>query len=653
MTKITQTPYLEAFKTQENLASEEDIIDFAKENLQWDYGRVQLQDVAYQPKGWMGRKLAAVPKALWCATVKTLYHFARGFFKGVLFKGAFKGNWRYWKAQRCCIKKDFLEAWGRLCTLGDDKKGLFIIQKTKFHSECYSCIANATPTREIKLSKLSKEEIENMFPSMIAHRERTRISLMSNEKIELKVKNQKKFSYLNNQELQTALEQGKLDNVYLLSLLSEEQLGSIKLSKLKQKTFECLFDSFHRYWSNDIEKKEDAKRFACFSPDEVHKAIEAGSLNSRYFELLSDEQLKEIKISHLNKEMIKELFPSADTINKKRFANIQPIEVQKALEKEVDLIDFYNIPLLSDEHWENISLSKLSKEKISKLFFHKGIKRKQEMGKLRIEEIQVLLKEVKLEYWLMPLLSNKQLQSVDISSLSQEAIDAMFPNPSIEKPRKLNPSAFDDYLRVDFTYIKMQNRELYNRLTDEQKESLKGRLPSFDHQHTDSTQSDQQPKPSQFDPFNFFGSFFGAPTSNFGATASYFEGFFNATAGFDQSGPKKNFFTDFMRNFESMFGNDDGRRQNYFSSHGASFFDLPKEEEGCREKNLKILGLEGNPTEQEIRKAYKKKALEYHPDRIKRKSEETEEEFQNRITRANEEFAKISEALNGLIADKE
>lgn len=73
-------------------------------------------DNTYKPDGWLGRKVVALPLALWCATFQPAYHFFT------------KDRQTYGK----CIKADYQEAYGWLITLFSDRLGLYHVDKAHY-----------------------------------------------------------------------------------------------------------------------------------------------------------------------------------------------------------------------------------------------------------------------------------------------------------------------------------------------------------------------------------------------------------------------------------------------------------------------------------------------------------------------------------------
>lgn len=137
--KFEKNAYLRAVKENETFNEDQKIFEHAKESLKFKYVDVNYQKFAEicSDELWLGRKLVALPAAAFCATLKTIYHLAEAILIGCL--KALSDDGKYCQAKFFSIGRDFQEAFGRLVTLLNDKKGQFYIQESRFHQTCYKC----------------------------------------------------------------------------------------------------------------------------------------------------------------------------------------------------------------------------------------------------------------------------------------------------------------------------------------------------------------------------------------------------------------------------------------------------------------------------------------------------------------------------------
>lgn len=93
----------------------------------------------YKSEGWLGRKVVALPRALWCSTVQALHHLIRL----LVTKN---------QAYEACIAKDFKEAMGWVTLLRSDQSGLFLIQEAQFQRERYFEKRPPVPLRPVRVA---------------------------------------------------------------------------------------------------------------------------------------------------------------------------------------------------------------------------------------------------------------------------------------------------------------------------------------------------------------------------------------------------------------------------------------------------------------------------------------------------------------------
>ncbi|MGK5594907.1 MAG: J domain-containing protein [Parachlamydiaceae bacterium] len=130
-----KTHYLQAVKKNKNLKK---ISHHANDKLQFKYVDVSFKkfNKKYSEGWWFGRKVIALPAALWSGTVKTTYHLAKAIIIGSV-KGSSDGR-KYFKAQLFYVGRDFQESIGWLISFFNDRYGQYHIQESGFHKTCYN-----------------------------------------------------------------------------------------------------------------------------------------------------------------------------------------------------------------------------------------------------------------------------------------------------------------------------------------------------------------------------------------------------------------------------------------------------------------------------------------------------------------------------------
>ncbi|MFN4173862.1 MAG: hypothetical protein ACK4HV_02000, partial [Parachlamydiaceae bacterium] len=135
--KFDKTVYLYVQKSKVEFDSEEKILAHAKNNQDFIVGNVTLKEFEreFKSKGWLGRKIIALPKAAIAGAIKTTYHIALAVIVGSF--STISDDGAYFKAQIFCVLRDLEEAAGWATGLVYDKLGQFLVQESLFHKSCY------------------------------------------------------------------------------------------------------------------------------------------------------------------------------------------------------------------------------------------------------------------------------------------------------------------------------------------------------------------------------------------------------------------------------------------------------------------------------------------------------------------------------------
>lgn len=380
--QFSQTLYSSLAYANLKCENEESFYNFIGNNDNYSYGNVSYDDFSSNfssDEFWVKRKIAALPNALFSILVKSIYHTAQAIFKLLTLQGVLPVKMKLYH-----VGRDIQEAYGSLATLFNDRYGQYHLQESSFHHSCYNSWKIDLVTQK------TKEKIANFTP----------------------------------QEVNAALKKGSLSNPQVLRFLSNEQLEEVELSKLSPQTIQNLIYSF--------EVQEEG--FAHFKPEEVNKALQDGLLQY-WSNLISDIQLREVELSKLSSETIEQMFLDQNENNKIKFANFQPKEVNKALQKGL-LRAGFTLPLLSDDQLKEVELSKLSSETIEGLLSAGSYENQKERFALfKTEEVIKAFEENLLDD--PSFFSDDQLKQIKLSELTKETVNCLFPpSESIYGPQE-------------------------------------------------------------------------------------------------------------------------------------------------------------------------------------------------------------------------
>lgn len=135
--KFPNSFYLEALKDEEMFSSDVKIREQVMDKLLFKYGDIENQQFnqKYSIEGWLGRKITALPRAIWSGVVQPIFHLALAILIGI--PKICLGKSEYLKVQLYNGARDLQEAYGHLVTLIHDRHGQFHVQESQFQKFCY------------------------------------------------------------------------------------------------------------------------------------------------------------------------------------------------------------------------------------------------------------------------------------------------------------------------------------------------------------------------------------------------------------------------------------------------------------------------------------------------------------------------------------
>lgn len=131
--KIQQTAYYKALPEDKKFATPKEFTQYVQKNQQYCYADISYADFSkkYSSEGWGGRKVTAIPQALWSGIIKTIYHLC------TLMLTACFASTSYRKATAFYAARDLQKGCGHLITFFHDKYGSYLVQESLFHMKCY------------------------------------------------------------------------------------------------------------------------------------------------------------------------------------------------------------------------------------------------------------------------------------------------------------------------------------------------------------------------------------------------------------------------------------------------------------------------------------------------------------------------------------
>ncbi|MEC7839077.1 MAG: DnaJ domain-containing protein [Chlamydiota bacterium] len=213
-----------------------------------------------------------------------------------------------------------------------------------------------------------------------------------------------------------------------LAIKAPSSSNNPKLSTLSINTINRMFPLVE----NPIEHEA---KFSFYTSEDIQEALKANLLQPHHLQLITDHQLKGLKLAELDREIINQLFPgfveSKKLIKQKEiFKHFSSGDVKKALEAR--LLQVHHLQLITDDQFKGIKLAQLDKVTINKIFPEMDSvinlsKQKNRFQFFSSEDIEESLEADLLDIHLYRLVSIDQFKCFNLSNVSKKVINFILP----------------------------------------------------------------------------------------------------------------------------------------------------------------------------------------------------------------------------------
>ena len=282
-------------------------------NLQFHYGNATYKKFSekYVAKGWIRRKIEALPLVLWSAIVETIYHLGKALILGIPKSFSSEGN--YLKAQIFYIGRDFQESFGRLVSLFNDRYGLYHIQESRFHKNFYEqALKKFARTRQADAPTKKSEDTTSGskdFPSGQDNQGPVNYESMTTEQTEKlfppfeKENTIKSLTNLSEEDFRKVAK--KLSKFHFPLLRDQHLVDRLDYDSMTHEEIECFFPYYF------TEQEESIETLTKISEDNFKKV--ADKFNDNHFSLMRDKRLVNrlnlLNYQSMTKAQVAKLFP--------------------------------------------------------------------------------------------------------------------------------------------------------------------------------------------------------------------------------------------------------------------------------------------------------------------------------------------------------
>lgn len=371
MSYFDKSFYLSSFMEQQNLNDENELCLQAKNHPELIHG-VDYQKFSekYKPKGWFGRKIIAIPAAVWAITIKTVYHLVKAILLGIPMAPFEKG--KYFKAQLFHIGRDFQEAFGRAISFLNDRYGLYHIQESQFYKSCYTCSYSAVrgnPSQPNPVPNPAPDQ-KTSIPNNLAEAEKMYPFALSSE---IK-KSEEKLSKLSEEDFKKTI-------VYF----SDEQYSIIPAVHINAIDYNSITETEiqHLFPMGILESEKSKEKLGKLSPENFKLLVK--KFDHDYFSIIPKNHVDHIDYTNLTKSQFTYLFPyhffaagSEEEQTREKLAQLSVDNFKKVVSKFDDKHFF----LVSNDHVDHIDYTNLTKSQCEYLFPYSSLEEERTREKL-------------------------------------------------------------------------------------------------------------------------------------------------------------------------------------------------------------------------------------------------------------------------------
>jgi hypothetical protein len=404
--------------------------------FQFSYGNVTLEEYSdsYRSAHWQGRKIWAIPQALWTGVVMTTYHLGRGILLD-LPRACF-GNTDALKISAFKVARYLEQFLGWLITLFNDRVGSYLIVDGLFHVEFYSKIRTTTfqyteingvhVPHAVEASKITLLDFRDMGDNDKDVIDRFQLhgdiaDYGSDFYGRLAEANEEILASLNLIDLKMGIESPVIyalmrdDDIREITVPFARNLSSSQVRVLRQRI--AMLENVADY-QGEMDNMPLAYLYHHFPAERVNQ-VPRDALR-----FISDSSIKKIDWSEATKQMVDNIFRHDDL---SRLALLSAEQLQFIL----PFLERYQCNGITDEQFLWLDYFCLSADQISKVVDADSYdKQKRRFAKFAPYQVEVMLPKLRPDQ--CNLITDEQFKEMDLTEMTAEQLSEMFWRHSFE-----------------------------------------------------------------------------------------------------------------------------------------------------------------------------------------------------------------------------